>query len=109
MIVSKGQDRGDDGYSAFEGTTSQGRPLADELREHNITDLIVGGLATDYCVRASVLDARRAGFRVTLVTDAVAGIASKSAARAVEEMRQAGARLLPSAELVSAGSTPQQQ
>lgn len=99
VIVSKGQDRADDGYSAFEATTPEGRRLPDDLRERNVTDLVVGGLATDYCVRASVLDARRAGLRVTVVTDAVAGIGRDDTARALEEMRQAGARLLSSSEL----------
>jgi nicotinamidase/pyrazinamidase len=99
VIVSKGQDRADDGYSAFEGTTPDGRRLPDDLQARNVTDLVVGGLATDYCVRASVLDACRAGLRVTLVTDAIAGIGAESTTRALEEMRQAGARLLASRDL----------
>ena len=99
VIVSKGQDRADDGYSAFEGTTPEGRQLSDELRARNVTDLVVGGLATDYCVRASVLDACRAGFRVTVLTDAVAGIGADDSARALEEMKKAGARLVSSREL----------
>ena len=100
MIVSKGQDRKDDGYSAFEGTTAEGRTLPDDLRAKNVTDLVVGGLATDYCVRASVLDACRAGFRVTVLTDAVAGIGQVDTGRALREMKEAGARLIASRELV---------
>lgn len=100
VIVSKGQDRADDGYSAFEGTTPGGRRLPDDLRERGVTDLVVGGLATDYCVRASVLDACRAGLRVTVVTDAIAGISAEGTARALEEMRDAGARLVSSRDLV---------
>jgi len=99
IVVSKGQDKKDDGYSAFEGTTPEGRQLSDELRARNVTDLVVGGLATDYCVRASVLDACRAGFRVTVLTDAVAGIGADDSARALEEMKKAGARLVSSREL----------
>ena len=99
VIVSKGQDRADDGYSAFEGTTPQGRTLPDDLRSRNITDLIVGGLATDYCVRASVLDACRAGFNVAVVTDAVAGIDDKGSVQALQEMQQAGAKLISSRDL----------
>jgi nicotinamidase/pyrazinamidase len=99
VVVSKGQDRGDDGYSAFEGTTPSGKRLPDDLRARGVTDLVVGGLATDYCVRASVLDACRAGLRVTVVTDGVAGITEESTARALEEMRAAGARLVSSREL----------
>ena len=55
--------------------------------------LVVGGLATDYCVRASVLDARRAGFEVTVLTEGVAGISPEDSLRALEEMRAAGATL----------------
>ena len=99
IIVSKGQDRADDGYSAFEGITPGGRRLPDDLHDRRVTDLVVGGLATDYCVRASVLDARRAGLRVSVVTDAVAGITPASTEQALDEMRRAGARLVSSREL----------
>ena len=91
IVVSKGQDKRDDGYSAFEGTSTDGRLLADHLRERGVTQLYVGGLATDYCVRASVLDARKAGLEVTLVPGGIAGIAHETTRRALEEMRQAGA------------------
>jgi nicotinamidase/pyrazinamidase len=91
IVVSKGQDRKDDGYSAFEGTTEDGRTLGDDLKRRGISRLYVGGLATDYCVRASVLDARRAGLDVTIVDDGIAGIGEDSSARALAEMRSAGA------------------
>jgi nicotinamidase/pyrazinamidase len=93
VVVSKGQDRNDDGYSAFEGVTDSGRTLAEDLRARGVSELYVGGLATDYCVRATVLDARRNGFAVTVLTDAVAGIGRDDAARALEDMRAAGASL----------------
>ena len=93
IVVSKGQDRADDGYSAFEGTTAEGRTLADDLRARGVRELYVGGLATDYCVRASVLDARRAGFPVTVLTHGSAGIDPEGSKRALDEMRQAGASL----------------
>jgi nicotinamidase/pyrazinamidase len=92
-VISKGQDRGDDGYSAFEGTTDRGRTLVDDLRARGISELYVGGLATDFCVRATVLDARKAGFPVTVLTDGIAGIAREDAARALNEMRAAGASM----------------
>lgn len=94
IVVSKGEDRNDDGYSAFEGKTGTGRRLADDLRARGVTELFVGGLATDYCVRASVLDARRAGFPVTVITDGIAGIGRNDAARSLDEMQAAGARLV---------------
>lgn len=96
IVISKGQDRGDDGYSAFEGSTADGRLLADDLRARGVNTLYVGGLATDYCVRASVLDARRHGFDVTLLTDGIAGIDPDGSERALGEMRQAGAALASS-------------
>ena len=94
IVVSKGQDRKDDGYSAFEGTTNDGRSLGEHLRDRGITHLFVGGLATDYCVRASVLDARSAGLAVTVIGDGVAGISEETTLRALEEMRQSGATVV---------------
>jgi nicotinamidase/pyrazinamidase len=94
-IVSKGQSRDDDGYSGFEGTTAQGRDLASELRSRGISRLYVGGLATDYCVRATVLDARKAGFDVTLLSDGIAGIGDEDTRKALDEMRRAGAEVAP--------------
>lgn len=95
IVVSKGQEADRPGYSAFEGRTPDGRTLADDLRARGIDHLYVGGIATDCCVRHSVLDARRAGLAVTVLTDAIAGVdvAPGDSARALEEMRAAGAAL----------------
>jgi nicotinamidase/pyrazinamidase len=94
-IVSKGTDPDADGYSAFDGRTAAGAGLADLLRSRGITHLVVGGLATDYCVRASVLDALRLGFRVTVVADAIRGVELRpgDTVRAIEEMKAAGAEV----------------
>jgi nicotinamidase/pyrazinamidase len=93
IVVTKGTDADRPGYSAFEGRVDRGRPLLDDLRAHDITHLYVGGLATDYCVRQSVLDALDAGLQVTLLEDAIAGVdlAAGDSARALEEMRARGA------------------
>lgn len=93
IVISKGQDRRDDGYSAFEGTTPEDRTLAEDLRARRVTALYVGGLATDYCVRATVLDARRAGLAVSVFTDGSAGIDPAGSQRALQEMKAAGATL----------------
>jgi len=93
IVISKGRSRVDDGYSALEGTTDSGRLLADDLKGRRIARLYVGGLATDYCVRASVLDACRAGLDVAVLTDAVAGLDPDGARRALRDMQAAGARL----------------
>ncbi|WP_109509851.1 nicotinamidase [Nocardioides speluncae] len=77
-------------YSGFEGKTTQGQGLADWLRKHEVTDVDVCGIATDYCVRATALDAVEAGFQTRLLTDLVAGVAPASSTKAVEEMRAAG-------------------
>ena len=102
LIVSKGIDADGDGYSAFEGCLDNGTTLADDLRRRGITHLVTGGLATDYCVRHSVLDAIRQGWRVTLLTDAVAPVqlTPDDGERALAEMRAAGAELRRSTELV---------
>ena len=93
MVVTKGVDDAAPGYSAFDGTTSSGATLSNDLRARGVTHLYVGGLATDYCVRASVLDALEAGFHVTLLDDAIAGVdlAPGDSARARDEMQQHGA------------------
>ncbi len=80
-------------YSGFEGVAGDGRTgLAEWLRARGITDLDVGGIATDHCVRATVLDGLREGFAVRLLTDTVAGVAPETTRAALAEMADAGAR-----------------
>ena len=100
LIVSKGIEANSDGYSAFEGWLDDGTAFAHDLRRRGITHLVAGGLATDYCVRQSVLDGIRKGWRVTLVTDAIAAVqlTPGDGERALAEMRDAGADLKTSAE-----------
>jgi len=93
ILITKGLDPEHPGYSAFEGFTEEGAALAADLRERGVDHLYVGGLATDYCVRHTVLDARRLGFSVTVLADAVAGIDVGDSAQALDDMRQAGAKL----------------
>jgi nicotinamidase/pyrazinamidase len=77
-------------YSGFEGRTGDGSTLGQWLTGHEITDVDVCGIATDYCVRATALDAVRAGFDTRLLTRLCAGVAPESTARAVGELRRAG-------------------
>jgi nicotinamidase/pyrazinamidase len=95
-VFSKGTDAEQEAYSAFDGTG-----LADWLREHGAHRLFVAGLATDYCVRASVLDARKEGFEVVVLEDAIGAVEVKpgDGERAMAEMRSAGATLGRSADL----------
>lgn len=90
-VISKATGSDRDAYSAFSGTA-----LARRLGDLGVQRLFVGGLATDYCVRASVLDALQAGFDVVLLEDAVRAVDANpgDGPRAVEEMRAAGARSL---------------
>lgn len=95
VIVTKGEHDEAPGYSAFEGVTGEGLPLIEHLRARGVTHLYVGGLATDYCVRASVLDALGSGMKVTVLQDAIAGVDVQrgDSERALEEMRAQGAVL----------------
>ena len=97
VVVDKAQDPHTQGYSSFHGGN-----LAGVLRERGVDHVFVGGLATDYCVKNTVLDARREGFDVTVVTDAIRGIDVQpgDSQRALEEMRGAGADFTTSQELL---------
>lgn len=77
-------------YSGFQGRTTDGKSLADWLREHGVTDVDVCGIATDHCVRATALDARSEGFTTRVLTDLCAGVAEETTRAALEEMIGAG-------------------
>ena len=100
-IVSKGVEPDADGFSAFEGRLDDGTTLEESLRASGITRLLAGGLATDYCVRHTVLDALRKGWQVTLLTDAIAAVDLEpdDGPRALQEMQAAGAVLRAWADL----------
>jgi nicotinamidase/pyrazinamidase len=93
--IRKGQ--GVPAYSIFEGTDDRGEAFDAVLDRLGVTDVDVAGIATDYCVRASALDALRSGRRVRVLTDLVAGVAPASSAAALDELRSAGAELTTSA------------
>ena len=95
-VVSKGMDPNEDAYSCFQAVDAEGRGFAGALRERGVSRLWVGGLATDYCVRATVLDARKEGFEALVLEDAIRGVDVNpgDSQKAVEEMRAAGARFV---------------
>lgn len=93
--VRKGQGR--PAYSIFEGTTDDGAPVAAALDALGVDEVDVVGIATDYCVLASALDALGAGRSVTVFTDLVAGVAADSSAAALDDLVAAGARVEHSA------------
>ena len=92
--VKKGQ--GSPAYSLFEGTTDEGVTVAQLLEERGVMDVDLVGLATDYCVRASALDAIEHGRHVRVFTDLVAGVAPQSSDAALAEIAHAGAELAES-------------
>lgn len=92
--LKKGQ--GKPAYSLFEGVSDDGNTAAALLDEYGIRDIDVVGLATDYCVRASALDALAHGRRVRVFTDLVAGVHPESSAAALAEIEAAGAEVVGS-------------
>jgi nicotinamidase/pyrazinamidase len=90
VIVDKGRDRATEGYSGFQDTG-----LEALLRQRGIDRLTVVGLATDYCVKDTALDALRAGFAVTVDRTAVRGVDVEpgDSERALDELREAGAAI----------------
>ncbi|RSS43049.1 isochorismatase family protein [Streptomyces sp. WAC08241] len=83
----------DAAYSGFEGRDENGLTLARWLREREVAEVDVVGIATDHCVRATALDAAREGFRTHVLLDLTAGVAAATTERALEELRAAGVEL----------------
>jgi nicotinamidase/pyrazinamidase len=98
VVVDVGQGRDDQGYSGFEKSE-----LAAVLRSNDVDEVYVCGLATDYCVRASAIDACGEGFEVTVVEDAVRAVdvTPGDGDRALLQMRGAGARVATSDEVLA--------
>jgi nicotinamidase/pyrazinamidase len=103
-IVSKGVVRETDGYSGFAATG-----LADDLRAHHVGRVFVCGLATDYCVKATALDAHAAGFETLVVEDASAAVNVQPGdeARALDELRAAGVAVVNSGEITGSARVRQ--
>ncbi len=80
-------------YSGFEGHTDDGVGLADWLRQRDVTEVEVVGIATDHCVRATALDAVGAGFATRVLLHLTAGVSQGSTDAALEELRTAGVQL----------------
>lgn len=95
--VRKGTDPQDDGgYSAFDGKDPDNKTLLELLEQEDVSELVVCGLATDYCVKATVLDAINEGFDVSLFSDGVrpVNLSPEDGIKAVADMMEAGATLL---------------
>jgi nicotinamidase/pyrazinamidase len=90
-IIYKGTNPKYDSYSGFKDDSGLSTGLAEYLRGNGIEDLTVFGLATDYCVKATVLDALTHGFRVGVKLDLCRGVAEETTAEAIANMKEKGA------------------
>ena len=98
FVFEKGTGNKDDGYSAFDATN---KDLEEFLRENKVDELYVCGLATDYCVKATVLDALKRGFKTLVLTDCIkaVNVNPDDGEKALKEMRDKGAILIESKEI----------
>jgi nicotinamidase/pyrazinamidase len=96
VIITKGSRPDRDAYSGFDGTN-----LASLLHDKGVQRVVVCGLATDYCVRATAQDALKAGFEVLVLEDAIRGVEVNpgDSQRAVDDLKAAGARFIASEDL----------
>lgn len=92
-VALKGTGNSDDGYSAFEATNID---LVYWLKKNNVSDVYICGIATEYCVKATALDAAKAGFNTLVIVDAVAGVEANpgDTENAFKEMEAAGVKLV---------------
>ncbi|MET9018996.1 isochorismatase family protein [Actinopolymorpha sp. NPDC004070] len=81
-------------YSGFEGKAKNGAMLADWLRDHDVTEIEVAGLTTEYCVRLTAIDATKLGMSARVLLDLTAGFSAETTRAALDEMRAAGCELV---------------
>ncbi|MEJ2717979.1 MAG: bifunctional nicotinamidase/pyrazinamidase [Deltaproteobacteria bacterium] len=89
-VVKKGKDKKYDSYSGFQDDGGAKTEMDKLLKEKGIKKLIIYGLATDYCVKATALDAAKAGYKVTVIEDLCKGVAPETTAKALKEMKEKG-------------------
>lgn len=93
-IVKKGMDKRFDSYSGFKDEGGAATEMDRVLREHGIGELIVYGIATDYCVKATAIDAAEAGYHVTVIEGLCKGVAPETTAVAIQEMKNRGIKVV---------------
>ena len=103
VVFSKGMDPEEDSYTAFDGINNKGQKLEEYLQQAQVLRLFVAGLATDYCIRASALDALAKGFDTVILSDAIKAVNIKpdDGEKALNEMTNAKAKVATSKEFVS--------
>ncbi len=111
IILSKGMDPDRDSYSAFHAYDHNNKELHHLLQIFGVTELYVGGLATDYCVKYSVLDALKYGYKVYVLLDATKGVNLKpqDSEEAILQMLAAGAKTMTLHNIRPARSKPRKQ
>jgi nicotinamidase/pyrazinamidase len=92
IIISAGMSPESEGYSAFEGKDKKGRSFKQILDEKKVKKLYVGGLATDFCVKHTVLEALKQGFQVKLLVDAIKAVYPENTKKNENEMIAKGAK-----------------
>ncbi|RKS76803.1 nicotinamidase/pyrazinamidase [Actinomadura pelletieri DSM 43383] len=90
-VFSKGRESA--AYSGFEGVSDDEQPLADWLAARGVDAVDIVGIATDHCVRATAVDAARAGLRTTVLLDLTAGVGKATVDRALDELAREGVAL----------------
>lgn len=98
-VIQKGRDRRFDSYSGFKDDGGNPTELDAILRLHGIERIILYGLATDYCVRATALDARALGYEVWLIEDLCRGVSPDTTEAAIKEMRAAGVKVVKEGDI----------
>ncbi len=94
LVVSKAFKADHEAYSAFHAETSDGRTLVELLNEHNIQRLIIGGLALDYCVKASALDAIKHDFETVVVKEATRAINEEDGLETIRVLKSFGVKII---------------
>ena len=89
-IIRKGQDKEFDSYSGFQDDGGQKTVMDSILKQNGIEKVVIYGIATDYCVRATAIDAVQAGYKVIVIKELCRGVAADTSTTALEEMEKAG-------------------
>ena len=103
VLINKGTVKNEDGYSVFDGKTEDNQSLLDFLKKNNVDRLYIGGLATDYCVKQTVLDTKKFGFKIIVIIDACRAVNLKpdDEKKSIEVMKKAGARIVTSKQILN--------
>lgn len=99
VVVKKGKDKRYDSYSGFQDDGGTVTEMNQELKKKGVKEVIVYGIATDYCVKATALDALDAGYKVTVIAGLSKGVAPDTTAQALAEMESKGVTILKELEI----------